>query len=128
VRFRFTPSTAPADLPVTTCNCSFCRRHGPRLTADPNGRMELRSDIGALLRYRFASRDADFILCSRCATYVAQMMELPDRRRVGVINVNCLDDQEAFQQPAVLVEPVHETLAQKRERRGAAWTPCEFSV
>ncbi|MET0545867.1 MAG: hypothetical protein ABWZ40_06125 [Caulobacterales bacterium] len=97
------------------------------MTSDPGGKMEIRTDLGAMLRYKFETRSADYILCSRCATYVAQVSEHPDGAKYSIVNVNCLDDQEAFKQQAVPREPMIETLAQKREQRARSWTPCTFS-
>jgi hypothetical protein len=97
------------------------------MTADPDGKMEIRADLGAMLRYKFESRATDYILCNRCGSYVAQVMEDPNTNvAVGLVNVNCLDDQEAFQQPATRNEPMVETVAMRREKRSKTWTPCSF--
>ncbi len=97
------------------------------MTADPRGRMEIRADLGAMLRYKFETRATDYILCSRCGSYVAQVMEDPiTNAAVGMVNVNCLDDQEAFQQPPEITEPMLEPVALQREKRAKTWTPCSF--
>jgi|GEM_PF-3255225 len=97
------------------------------MAADPGGRMEIRADLGAMLRYKFEMRATDYIVCNRCGSYVAQVMEDPNTHiAMGMINVNCLDDQEAFQQPATPIEPMIETLAMRREKRAKTWTPCSF--
>lgn len=127
VRVRFQTPKIPAELPVSTCSCGFCRRHGSRMTADPAGKMEIRADLGAMLRYKFETRATDYILCNRCGSYVAQVMEDPNTNvAMGMVNVNCLDDQEAFQQPATHIEPMIETVAMRREKRVKTWTPCSF--
>ncbi len=127
VRVRFRLSMPPSDLVVTTCKCGFCRRHGARMTADPAGKLEIRADLGAMLRYKFETKSADYILCSRCATYVAQVSAPPGGPRHALVNVNCLDDQEAFQQTAIVIEPLIETVSQRREQRARTWTPCTYS-
>ena len=52
-----------APLAPRACQCSFCRKHGARTVSDPEGTAELRL-APETLRYRFASRAADYLLCS----------------------------------------------------------------
>ncbi len=56
-------------LTPRACQCGFCRRHGARTVSDPLGSAVLILDAAAI-RYRFASKAADYILCGRCGVYI----------------------------------------------------------
>src|SRR6185503_19654289 len=76
VRVSFTTTRALDELPLRECQCTFCRKHGARTTADPEGFAEIRvRDSGALVRYRFGLAVADYLVCARCGVYVAAVME-----------------------------------------------------
>ena len=59
--------------------------------------------------------------------WISLLMEDPNTNTAyGLVNVNCLDDQEAFQQAPIVVEPLIETVGMRREKRSKNWTPCSF--
>src|SRR5688572_12253637 len=86
IKVELTTSLAPHELRVRCCSCSFCRKHGARTTTDPNGRLriEIRSEV---LRYQFATKSAEYLICARCGVYVAAVMDgayaRSEERRVG---------------------------------------------
>lgn len=70
LRWTLTTTLAPSALPARACQCSFCRCHGALSTSDPAGRLRFEVDDAALLlRYRFATRSADFLICRRSARW-----------------------------------------------------------
>jgi hypothetical protein len=127
---RFVTRKQPADLPLLACQCSFCRRHGTRATADPDGCMVLTvRDPAALSRYAFGLKTAQYLICRICGTYVGAVC--PDAAgseggERGLLNVNCLSEtaRAAFdgREPA----PLHygeETREARLARRRNGWTP-----
>jgi hypothetical protein len=126
VKMAFETSIEPSALPLRTCQCSFCRRHGAVTTSDSSGR--LRVDVDGpekLQRYRFALGITDFLVCRFCGVYVAATMDT-DGRLLGVLNVNALDEREPFarRQP----EPMRygaETVEDREARRAKTWMPVE---
>jgi len=91
-------------------------------TSDPAGSVELSARDGALQRYRFGQRTADFWICRECGVYIAAVME-SGGRRYAVINVQALETR-----PPSLAAPVASSLdgeakAQRDERRLQRWTP-----
>jgi hypothetical protein len=53
----------PGALPLRACQCSFCRRHGARVTTDPAGLLKISvRDPAILLRYRFGLGITDFLV------------------------------------------------------------------
>jgi hypothetical protein len=107
-------------LAPRACQCSFCRRHGARSVSDPEGSATLTWSEEPIL-YRFASRAADYVICSRCGIYVGAMAEI-DGRRLVTLNLNAFDDPH----PELEAEPVSydgESAERKAERRSERWTP-----
>lgn len=110
-------------LAPRACQCGFCRRHGARTVSDPDGAAVLTPGDGAI-RYRFASRSTDYILCGRCGVYVAAVMEIGGAAFV-TLNLNAFDDPR-LDLEAVPVSYEGESLAAKAERRRRGWTPLRF--
>jgi len=119
---RYRTAIAPAEWPLRACQCSFCRAHGAIATSDPQGSLEFHSaDPAQLLRYRFGGRTADFLICSKCGTFVGVEIE-SDKGRFGVLNALTLRpgiDLSA----AAPVDFGSESPEARRLRREARWTP-----
>lgn len=126
VSLKFTTCVTPGDTTVRACDCSFCRKHGLRAVSDPEGGVDIRvRDASELSRYRFGHRSADFLVCRRCGVYVAALIEV-DGERYATLNVNALEEAEAFMQPPQPVNYDDETLQERTERRRAKWTPVKY--
>lgn len=77
-------------LPMRRCGCGFCRRHGCVYTTDPAGRLTVTAKAGALVRYRFGHRNADFLLCAQCGVLVAVTAGIDGALR-GVVNLAVME-------------------------------------
>jgi hypothetical protein len=126
VTLSFTTQRPVAELPLRECQCSFCRKHGARTTADPEGFAEIRArDAAALARYRFGLATADYLVCARCGVYLAAVMEEAGRG-YAVVNVNAFEDRAAFGGRATPMVYDHEDEAHRRARRRKLWTPARI--
>ena len=107
-------------LAPRACQCSFCRRHAARSVSDPEGSGTLTLAIEPV-RYRFASRSADYLICPRCGIYVGAMAEL-DGRSLITLNLSAFDDprQDLEGTPVSYDGESEET---KAARRLGRWTP-----
>jgi hypothetical protein len=115
-----------SELPVRQCGCTFCARHQPRYTSDPQGQVTVQvADRSLLERYRFGMALADFLLCRRCGVFVAAF-EPGESEDVGraVINLHVLDAAAEFSAAPVRVDYDAEDAAARRARRARAWTPA----
>ena len=113
-----------SDRPLAprACQCGFCRKHGARTVTDPEGSAVL--TLGpATLRYRFASKVTDFLICGRCGVYVGALAEIDQTDYVS-LNLNAFDDPRPGLQ-AALVFYDGEGAAAKADRRRARWTPAQ---
>ncbi len=113
------------QIEVRACQCSFCRAHGALSVTDPLGLLIFRAnDSTRLMRYQFGLKLADFLLCSRCGTYVGAFME-EALRGYGVLNVCVLQERERFGAP-MLMRYDGETPENRLQRRRARWTPAQL--
>lgn len=125
---RFETSAKPASLQRRACQCSFCRSHGAVTMSDPDGALRIDADPSALVRYRFALKTADFLLCARCGVYVGAIYEEGDDMW-GIVNVNTLHEHNVFTAPVETMNYDGESAASRGDRRKQRWTPVEaFNV
>ncbi len=113
------------DQPLAprACQCGFCRKHGARTISDPDGSAVLVLD-GEAIRYRFASKAADYILCRKCGVYLGAVSQIGGGT-YATLNLNAFDDPRLD----LAAEPVSydgESAAAKGDRRRARWTPARF--
>jgi hypothetical protein len=111
---------APDALPLRECQCTFCRRHGAINTSDPDGRTRIVAEPGAMLRYRFGLRTADFLVCRRCGVYVGCVLE----DAFASLNTRVLDDCALLTQPSSANDWSQEDSDGRIERRRRRWTPA----
>ena len=121
IGFSFRASEPPDRWEVRACQCSFCRSHGARTTADPTGTVSFRFDESQLHRYRFGLQSAEFLVCRTCGVYIAAMMTSP-RGRFATININAIRAPLAVAD-AIPVKYDEESLDQRQKRREERWTP-----
>ncbi|MBI3198079.1 MAG: hypothetical protein HYZ40_11365 [Rhodospirillales bacterium] len=120
IAIRFDSEKRPEEMRVGRCGCSFCRRHGARTLGDPAGSVEFRGKPGSLSRYRFGLGITDYLLCTKCGTYVGAVM--PDENGpIGIVNVNSLDIRDTFDPAPPLHHYDGEDEARRRSRRRKFW-------
>lgn len=123
---EFVATRGAAELPVRLCGCTFCARHRPRYTSDPGGRVRIHAaDPELLTRYRFGLALGDFLVCRACGVYVAAI-EGDDGDARAVINLNCLDQADAFTGEPTTVNVDGEDAGARSARRARSWTPARL--
>ena len=118
--FRFETAKAPRDWSVRACQCSFCRAHAALSASDPDGSIAFaETRKGALHRYRFGQKTADFLVCRDCGVYIGATIETP-RGPFGIVNVRALkvipDDLPAAQPMHYEAESMEERTARREQR------------
>ena len=113
------------EIDLRACQCSFCRRHGARTFADPNGRAIIEADHpDTLRRYRFALKTADFLVCAGCGAYIGVLLE-SDGGQLVTINARGLDMEAFRDREAKPVSYDAEGFEDRLRRRLTAWMPAE---
>ena len=122
---QFSTELRVEQIEVRACQCTFCRAHGALSVTDPQGLLTFRAnDESRLVRYQFGLKLADFLLCSRCGTYVGAYME-DGGRGYGVLNICALRERDRFGTP-VLMRYDGESNEQRLQRRRQRWTPARL--
>jgi hypothetical protein len=122
VTVTFTTANPDAIQP-RACQCSFCRRHGSHTVSDPNGRIVFRGEPGAIHRYQFGMKSADFLICGNCGTYVGVVARINGADYASV-NVVGSDIAELVQRPPNKVYLDSETRPERDARRLRNWSPA----
>ena len=122
---RFETAKAPGELPLRSCQCTFCTRHGARTTVDRNGRAAVSvRDPAKLSRYAWGRHTAEFLVCRECGNYLGAVATIRGRRYI-TMNVNLFEEVARFPAGAEPVDYDAETVEARNERRAANWTPAE---
>jgi hypothetical protein len=117
-------SRPPAEMPLRSCSCAFCRAHATRTLSDRDGLAEITANDWSLVeRYQFGSRTADYLLCRQCGVYIGAVCETGTGLR-AVVNVNCLDDRAAFTQTPAAPDYDGEATDTRLARRATNWMPA----
>ena len=123
IGFRYITSVPPDSWSLRICRCSFCRAHGARYVSDPAGTVDfVLTKPEFLVRYRFGSRTADFLLCRGCGVYVGARMTTA-AGGFSIINVNALTIEPLNMPSAEPVTYDGESSEERVARREARWTP-----
>ena len=122
---RFETGKEPAELPLRSCQCSFCTRHGARTTVDREGRASVAvRDAAKLSRYAWGRHTAEFLVCRDCGGYLGAVATIGGRRYM-TMNVNLFEEARRFTSAPVPVDYDSETVEARGRRREANWTPAE---
>lgn len=125
LKASFETEKTPQELGVRTCQCEFCRRHGAINISDPEGETIIDCAPEDVLRYRFALRTADFLICKHCGVYIAAVTGEGDaiRSTVNVVGLRMTDFASVEETP---MQYGSENAEARVARRANRWTPTRF--
>src|SRR5438132_1029326 len=86
LRFTFESYLKPEDLPLRSCTCSFCLKHGTRCTSDPRGKISFKVKRDSLSSHQ-SKRTTKRILCKKCGVYLGMILRNA-RKMYATVNVN----------------------------------------
>jgi hypothetical protein len=112
-----------SEIPVRACSCSFCSKHGGIYTSHREAALRaVIQDQSLITKYIFATKTAEFFICSRCGAvpFVTSMIQ---GRLYAVVNANTFEgvDRASFQSRADDFDG--ETPESRLERRRRNWIP-----
>jgi len=94
IELRMITAGKARKLHPVTCPCRFCTLHGARHLSDARGNASISiRDHDQLIRYRFGTESADFLICKRCGIYVAAVIMDGDQCW-SALNLNLTDQRE----------------------------------
>jgi hypothetical protein len=104
------------------CQCSFCRKHSARTVSDAEGKATIHLAVPLdSAAYRFASRQADYLVCPGCGVYIGALIPTPGGS-FATLNLNAFEKPH----PELAAEPVSydaQSAEEKLARRMGMWTP-----
>lgn len=126
LKASFETRKSPQQLGVRTCQCDFCRRVGAINISDEEGEVVVDAKADDVVRYRFALRTADFIICRHCGVYIAAVTGEGANIR-STVNVAGLRMVEFLSVEEAPMQYGAETAETRVSRRAAKWTPTRFT-
>ena len=115
------PAASPLKLRV--CDCDYCNRQGASWICDHVAPITLRcSDLNEAVVCRFASENADFLICGRCGVLIRARGMLAGGER-AVVNANTFENIELAQCQRIAARFTNENLDTRLARREADWSP-----
>lgn len=125
LKASFETKRTPQALGVRTCQCDFCRRVGAINFSDPEGEVVIDAKADDVIRYHFALRTADFLICKHCGVYIAAVTGEGANIR-STINVAGLRMKEFLGIEDAAMQYGAENAEERVARRAAKWTPTRF--
>lgn len=110
-------------IPVRSCGCTFCVKHGGTYTSHRDAKLvAVIRDEASVSKYRFGTNTADFFVCSRCGTVPFVTSEIHGRI-FAVVNVNTFEgvDRTILKQSATDFDG--EDTESRLDRRRRTWIP-----
>lgn len=93
ISFTLSCEPDPAALPARTCTCSFCTKHGAVWTTLASAALKVNvKEPAQVSRYAFATKTAQFHICTRCGV-VPLVTSRIDGRLYAVVNVNTFEGE-----------------------------------
>ncbi len=84
------------------------------------------ADEMRLVRYMFAHRTAEFLVCRDCGVYVAAVTVGNDEQR-AIAQLNAITEDQEFGF-AVAVDYSHESKVERVQRRRNVWMPTSIEI
>ena len=85
ITLHFNISGSFDELPIRACQCSFCRKHNVRATADPGGELQVQiKDKNKLSKYRFGLEITDFLVYSDWKYVFSSLSLSPSPRLIRI--------------------------------------------
>lgn len=118
IEFMFFSPLPKTELPIRTCDCSFCTKQGACYTSHPQGKLSVTiKDRSLLQTYRFGTESADAYICQQCGTYPFIASEL-DGKTYAVLNANSINGLHIDR---AIIPPAQQLTNQTVEERKARW-------
>lgn len=91
INYTFFCPLPKTELPLRSCDCSFCTKHGACYTSHSKGRLQVQIKHPAQVNaYRFGSETAAANVCAICGVYPFIAAKL-DGQTYAALNANSID-------------------------------------
>ncbi len=91
ISYDFLSPLAKTELPLRSCDCSFCTRQGALYTSHPQGKLRVRINAADSVHYyRYGSETAEVLLCTVCGVFPLITCDI-DEHLYAVLNANSIN-------------------------------------
>lgn len=124
IEYLFRSPVPMMELPVKSCDCSFCIKQGACYVSHPQGRLEvLVKDRSRVSQYRFGTESAEVYICSTCGVFPFIVGTIAGQL-YAVLNANSINGLHIEHAKIVPAEHVDNRTAEERsERWKKNWIP-----
>lgn len=123
IRFVLRWPESEADIPVRTCGCTFCQKHGGAWTSHRRAELTISIvDQSLVSKYRFGTKTADFYICSACGVAPFVLSEI-NENLYAVVNVNTFESAGSLSFSSSVTNFDGEDTGSRLERRVQNWIP-----
>lgn len=122
IRVALNVAEGTAQLSPRHCGCDFCQKHQGLYVSAPDGELEIAiADEGAVNRYAFGHKTAEFLVCKTCGVVPSVISEI-DGRLYGIVNANALEPPLSVDESQIpTADYGAETEADRLGRRKQRW-------
>lgn len=123
IAFTLLAPIPKTELPIRSCDCSFCTRQGATYTSHPRGRLKVQIEDEQSIRwYRYGSETAEVLLCTVCGVFPLITCDI-EGQRYAVLNANSINGLYIDRSHLVTIH--HDTLSppEMLRKRQENWIP-----
>lgn len=121
IQFRMGTNLPLNELPIRTCQCSFCTKQNGIYTSEPNGELRFKlEDSQKVQKYQFGHKTADFYICKVCGIVPLITCEI-EGQMYGVINLCTTGERSLLQKNHDRKDFETESTKDRLSRRKKYW-------
>jgi len=118
IEYVFSSPIPKLELPIRTCDCSFCTKQGACYTSHPQGALKVRvRQRTQTHRYQFGTEQAEVFLCRNCGVFPFILGEIGEQP-YAVVNANSI---HGLHIDRAVIPPPLQLENQSAEERVARW-------
>ncbi len=124
IEYTFISPVPKMELPIKSCDCSFCSKQGACYTSHPKGTLQVvvkeKEQVNC---YQFGTESADVFLCTQCGVFPFIVGQI-ESQLYAVLNANSINGLKIDRAAVVPVEQLENQSAEERtERWKRSWIP-----
>ncbi len=124
IEYQFVSPVPKMELPIKSCDCSFCSKQGAVYTSHPQGALRVTvKDKDRVNFYQFGEEAADVFSCGICGIFPFIVGEIDDHQ-YAVLNANSINGLKIDRAAIVPIPHLDNQTAEERKQRWQrSWIP-----
>jgi hypothetical protein len=124
IEYVFTSPIPKMELPIKSCDCSFCSKQGAVYTSHPQGSLAVKvKDQEKVSIYQFGEEPADVFSCAGCGVFPF-IIGVIEGQKYAVLNANSINGLKIDRSRVTPIPHLDNQSAEERaERWKRSWIP-----